>query len=127
MGIYERIKEAASKKGYSINKLEKELELPRSSISKYNKNVPSIERIKKIADFLDVSVETLTNDSDISAPNGYYFNEETAQMAQDLFENKELRILFSAARDAKPEDLKTAADVLLALKRKEEYNGDDPA
>ena len=57
----------------------------------------------------------------------YYLDPETAEMAQDLFENKEMRILFDAAKGAAPEDLKTAADVLLALKRKEGYNGDDPA
>ena len=49
----------------------------------------------------------------------YYLNEETAQMAQKLFENKELRILFDAAQDATPEDLKTTYDMLMALKKKE--------
>lgn len=52
MGLYERIKEVANRKGYSINRLEKELGFPRSSISKYNKNVPSMEKIQKIADLL---------------------------------------------------------------------------
>lgn len=54
MGLYERIKEVANRKGYSINRLEKELGFPRSSISKYNKNVPSMEKIQKIADLLNV-------------------------------------------------------------------------
>ena len=125
MGIYERIKTIAQSKGYSINRLEKELSLPRSSISKYNKNAPSVERVQKIADFLGVTVSDISGES--SNQPAYYLNPETAQMAQELFENKELRALFSTARDAKPDDLKTAADVLLALKRKEEYNGDDPA
>ena len=52
MGLYEQIKEVATAKGYSINRLEKELGFPRSSISKYNKNIPSMEKIQKIADFL---------------------------------------------------------------------------
>lgn len=34
----------------------------------------------------------------------YYINDETAAIAQDIFENKELRLLFDAARDAEPED-----------------------
>lgn len=45
MGLYEQIKEVATAKGYSINRLEKELGFPRSSISKYNKNIPSMEKI----------------------------------------------------------------------------------
>ena len=55
----------------------------------------------------------------------YYHDEETAQMAQEIFENKELRLLFSVARDASPEDLKTTHDMLMALKRKERGYNDD--
>lgn len=38
MGLYENVKEAANSKGYSINKLEKELGFARSYISKFNKS-----------------------------------------------------------------------------------------
>lgn len=54
----------------------------------------------------------------------YYLNQETAQMAQQIFENRELRLLFDAARDAQPEDLETVHSMLLALKRKERGYGD---
>ena len=54
----------------------------------------------------------------------YYTDPETAQIAQEIFEHKELRALFSAARTATPEDLKITHDMLLALKRKER-GGDD--
>lgn len=62
MGLYEQIKEVATAKGYSINRLEKELGFPRSSISKYNKNIPSMEKIQKIADFLHVSIAGITGE-----------------------------------------------------------------
>ena len=62
MGLYEQIKEVATAKGYSINRLEKELGFPRSSISKYNKNIPSMEKIQKIADFLHVSIADITGE-----------------------------------------------------------------
>lgn len=47
---------------------------------------------------------------------GYYMDPETAKLAQELFEDKELRVLFNAARDSKPEDLQMAADLLRRLK-----------
>ena len=50
MGLYERIKELAKSKGYSINRLEKELGFARSSINKFNTNKPSIEKIQQIAE-----------------------------------------------------------------------------
>ena len=118
MGLYEQIKEVATAKGYSINRLEKELGFPRSSISKYNKNIPSMEKIQKIADFLHVSIADITGEEKEGGEK-YYLNEETAQIAQEIFDNKELRLLFSAARDSSPEDLKTTHEMLMALKRKE--------
>lgn len=57
MGLYERIRDIAKIKGYSVNRLEQELGFARSSISKFNKNMPSAEKIQQIADRLDVSVD----------------------------------------------------------------------
>ena len=49
----------------------------------------------------------------------YYLNDETAQVAQEIFENKELRALFDVQRDMEPQDLKALHQMALALKRKE--------
>ncbi len=62
MGLYEQIKEISKNKGYSINRLEKELGFARSSISKFNKNIPSMEKVKQIADFLGVSISEITGE-----------------------------------------------------------------
>lgn len=59
MGLYENVKEAAKEKGYSINKLEKELGFARSYISKFKTITPSIDKIQKIADFLGVTTDYL--------------------------------------------------------------------
>lgn len=59
MGLYENVKEAARLKGYSINRLEKELGFARSYISKFKTITPSADKLQKIADFLEVSVEYL--------------------------------------------------------------------
>lgn len=53
------------------------------------------------------------------AKPAYYFDDETAQKAQEIFENKQLSLLFDAARDADPEDLETVHTMLMALKNKE--------
>lgn len=59
MGLYEQIRDIAKAKGYSINRLERELGFARSSINKFNTNTPSVDKISQIADFLGVSVEYL--------------------------------------------------------------------
>ncbi|MDU3369542.1 MAG: helix-turn-helix transcriptional regulator [Clostridioides difficile] len=59
MGLYEQIRDVAKNKGYSINRLEKELGFARSSINKFNKNNPGVDKLQQIADLLDVSVDYL--------------------------------------------------------------------
>ena len=49
-------------------------------------------------------------------------NPETSKIAQEIYDNKELSLLFDAARDADPEDLQTVHSMLMALKRKEQGN-----
>lgn len=91
---------------------------------KSGRSEPKNDKLQKIADCLGVSINYFT-DEDNGQPIGYYLNDETAAIAQDIFENKELRLLFDAARDAEPEDLETVHSMLLALKRKEKGNNVD--
>lgn len=46
----------------------------------------------------------------------YYTNPETAQIAQEIFDNPHLHALFKAARGSKPKSLDLAADMLTELK-----------
>ncbi len=59
MGLYERIRDTAKLKGYSVNRLEQELGFARSSINKFNKNMPSADKLQKIAESLGVSANFL--------------------------------------------------------------------
>lgn len=52
---------------------------------------------------------------------GWYLDPETAKAAQELLENPDTRMLFDAARDAKPENIRFAAEM---LKRFKETNPD---
>ena len=88
---------------------------------KSGRSNPKKEKLQKIADFFNVSLDYLLTGEDKSdlSDKKYYINEETAEMADKIFHSKELRLLFDAARDAQPEDLETVHHMLLALKRKE--------
>ena len=54
--------------------------------------------------------------TETESEDGYYLDPETAKVAQKLFDNPGMRVLFDAARDARPEDLQKAADYLKAVK-----------
>ena len=92
---------------------------------KKGKSKPNTEKMIKIANFLGVSVEYLTTGNEPEINEEYYLNKETAQVAQEIFENKELRALFDVQRDMDPEDLKALHNMALALKRKERGDIDD--
>lgn len=59
MSLYENIKDIAKTKGYSINRLEKELGFARSYIVKFKTITPSMDKVQKIADFLGVTTDYL--------------------------------------------------------------------
>lgn len=59
MELYENIKRVAKSKGCSISRMESDLKLGKSVVSKFDEHAPSIEKIVKIADYFGVSVDTL--------------------------------------------------------------------
>lgn len=66
----------------------------------------------------DVSKQTWTsikNKDDQTKPE-YYLNAETAKVAQEIYDDKDLHALFDAARDATPDELKRAKKFLQMLK-----------
>lgn len=46
----------------------------------------------------------------------YYDFDETVAAAQEIFEDKYMKLLFDAAKDSKPEDIEMAAEMLKRLK-----------
>ncbi|GMS56983.1 hypothetical protein NUITMVRE36_39770 [Enterococcus raffinosus] len=60
--IYEKIKRLASKKGVSINRIEKDLGFSSSSISKWNSSNPTSSKLKQVADYLGVTMDYLLED-----------------------------------------------------------------
>ena len=96
-----------------------DLKLEKSTVSNWCSGirVPKLDVIIDIANYLHVSPGDLIIES--TDEPAYYINEETREIAQEIYENNELSLLFDAARDAEPEDLKTVHTMLMALKKKE--------
>lgn len=92
---------------------------------KNGRSKPKDAKLKKIADLFGVSVEYLRTGEEDGNIEKYYINDETAQVAQEIFENKELRALFDVQKDMDPDDLRALHNMALALKRKERGELDD--
>lgn len=108
-------------------KVSKETGVSQSTLSDWKRGIstPKQDKLQILADYFNVSLEYLMTGKEKEGGEVYYLNEETKKVAQDIFENKELRMLFDAARDADPEDLEAVHTMLLALKRKERGHIDD--
>lgn len=119
MNSVERVKAICKEHKIPISKIERDLGYANGYIIQLKKGVFPANRLQDIAEYLGVSTEYLLNGDEEKTERKYYLNDETAEMAQQLFENRDLRVLFDAAKDASPEDLKTTYDMLMALKRKE--------
>lgn len=78
--------------------------------------IPRMNRIQALADYFGVSKSDLVDDKPVEE---YYIDPQTAQIAQDIKDSKELSALFDVGRSMSPEDLQTVYQLALALKRKE--------
>lgn len=64
--MYNKIKMLAKEQGVSINKMDKDLELGSSTISKWRKSISSVDKLKKVADYLDVTIDELLRDEELA-------------------------------------------------------------
>ena len=88
------------------------------------KAMPSVSVIRKIADYFGIGITDLVDDKAEKKGAVYYLDPETAEAAQQMHDNQELKVLFDAARTSSPEDLRTTYQMLMALKRKEQGSDD---
>ena len=119
--MYEVFKQLLQKYNVTSYKVSKDTGVTQTALSnwKSGRSTPTTKTLQKIADYFGVTIDYLMTGEEKEGGERYYLNEETAEMAQKLFENRDLRVLFDAAQDASSEDLKTTYDMLMALKKKE--------
>lgn len=65
--IYENIVFLCKKRNLSIAKLEQETGLGNATIRNWKTSSPSVDKLKRVADFLEVTVDSLIADSAVSA------------------------------------------------------------
>lgn len=124
--MYEIFEQLLQSFGVSSYQVSKATGISQTTLSnwKQRRNILSPKFLQKIADYFGVSVDYLMTGKEKDGEEKYYLNDETAQVAQEIFENKELRALFDVQRDMDPEDLRALHNMALALKRKERGNDD---
>lgn len=77
--------------------------------------IPRMGKIQRLADYFHIEKSALLDKA--SQEQTYYTNPETVKVAQEIFDNSDLRVLFDAAKDSSPEQLKLAAEMLRQFKK----------
>lgn len=109
--------------GLTQVEMAEKLGISRSTVGMYEqgKREPDFELEEKIADLFNVSLDYLRTGDPSPKHGAWYFDDETARVAQDVHDDPELRLLFDAARGSKRENIRLAAEM---LKRFKETNPD---
>ena len=76
---------------------------------------PKLGTIKLLAEVFGCTVDDLMGLEGGVEP--YYLDKKTGELAQALKENKELKVLFDAAKDLSVEELQTVTGMINMLKR----------
>lgn len=103
MTIVERIRELTNKQGFSLTTLEVKLGLGNGTISRWRTSSPNTDKLQKVADFFNVSLDYLLGRADKGDElSGVYFN-----FAKEAQEN-----------DIDPDDIKLAIETIKKIRNK---------
>ena len=132
MAINEILRNRRIELGLSMKELAEKVGVSEGTISRWESG--KIEdmkrsRIKALSDALHISPAVIMEWEDEpqqpkktdtqSDKIQWYQDPKTAEIAQRIYEDHNLRVLFDSAKDAKPEDIATVQAMLEALLRKE--------
>ena len=112
-----KIKELRRAAGLTQEELGEKVGASPVSISFYERGVqsPDVEMLKKLADALCTSVDALVDHNQSEDTEEWEFRE-------NMRNNSNYRMLFSAAKNAKPEHLRAAVAVLQSFKGEQDAN-----
>ncbi len=83
---------------------------------KHGRTNPKADKLRKIADYFGVSLEYLMTGEE---PDGFYLNAETAQIAQEMFEDPDMRTLYDLKEKIGTERFRAHIDLMRKLYEQE--------
>lgn len=110
MATIDIIRAICAKNNTSIKALEKELGFSNGSLAKAS--TIKDDRLQKIAEHFNVSVDYLMTGEEPNEEAPYYLNADAREMAQFMFENPEYKVLFDASRKVSKDDINVVKTLL---------------
>lgn len=119
--MYEIFEQLLQKRGLTSYKVAKEAGVTQTALSnwKSGKSTPTTKTLQKIADYFGVTIDYLMTGEEKENFTGYYLNDETAKLAQEMYEDEDMRSLFDMKRNMPPERFKAHMDFMKNLYNQE--------
>ena len=114
MTFYDRIEELRKNRGISQGSLEKELGFSNGSFSKWKNSMPTPERLKKLADYFEVSVDYLVSGEPQTIAANPGLDAQALETMRQLYEKD--KVLLDVYRSADKDRLLEYARKLKALR-----------
>lgn len=92
---------------------------PTVSLWESDKRTPNAEMLQKIANFFDVSVDYLLIGKPNTTNDSYYYDTEVTELAEQIKNDPELRILLDAKRNLSKQDMKAIINITKSLLQRE--------
>lgn len=102
----------------------KDLHLSKATVSSWvnGTRLPRMEKIDMLCSYFNIRRADLMEEHSFEEvpktgqQTGYYFDEETAKLAQELKDNPELRVLLDASRDITPDEMRAIINLVKTMK-----------
>lgn len=118
MNTVDRIIDICHERNIPISRLERACDFSNGYIRRLTKGTMPADKLDKVAKYLGVSVTYL-----MTGNEGYYLDPDAAEMAQAMFDDPDMRILFDAKRTLSPEKFHKIVGIITAFRDLE--NADD--
>ena len=93
MNAVELVKQTCRERGISIAKLERDCDFSNGYIGKNKKGVFPVDKARKISEYLGIDLNLLIGVQQDEQPEDYYENAKSALIAQQMFDDPQLRAL----------------------------------
>lgn len=122
MNLRDRIKELANQRKVSVAELERALGFGNGSISKWNKQSPSTEKLKQVADYFQVSLDYLVGRSedkyDLSPQEKIDIGIEAEKMMKGLNDEGSINFYGEPMSEEDKEATLSALKLLMTINKK---------
>ena len=117
--MYNRFNELLKEHNVTAYQVGKATGISTSTLSEWKngKYTPKMDKVQKIAEYFNVSVDYLLGNEEKTSPAAVAEDNELNKYLEELKNRKEMRMLFKLASGATKEDVEKAVAIIEALSR----------